>query len=206
MAKIKTLKDINNETLYPQTVAEAVAVEGGFNLEELLANMEKRILDKQYPVGSVYISTTLATPQAVSDAIGGEWEAWGQGRLVAGVGTTTDAAGNAINMSNQEKGGQKTHVHTLPANTGSTSLTVSQMPSHSHTINSSIATQGSSNSSNDKIVSAPSNASWNRNAHAERAVMNEGGNQGHTHPLGGNTGSANVWPPFIATYMYKRTA
>ena len=72
-------------------------------LDSRIDNIENSMLDKIYPVGSVYISTTYSTIEEVTNAIGGEWEKYAQGRTIIGEGT--DESGY-IYQSGQ-KGGNK---------------------------------------------------------------------------------------------------
>lgn len=74
------------------------------------------LLDKIYPVGSIYMSATLSTPSSVANALGGTWVAWGAGRVPVGVDPNDTSFDTA-----EEKGGEKTHI-----------LTVSEIPSHTH--------------------------------------------------------------------------
>ena len=67
------------------------------------------------PIGSIEINTTGINP---SEYIGGEWEAWGSGRVPVGV----DATQEEFNTV-EKTGGEKEHT-----------LTVSEMPSHEHEI------------------------------------------------------------------------
>lgn len=106
MAKAVTLKNKNNEEVYPVTDAS------------LVANITQTILNKTYPVGSIYMSATLSTPAQVASAIGGTWVAWGAGRVPVGV-----DASQAEFDTVEETGGEKTHT-----------LTVDEMPSHKHDI------------------------------------------------------------------------
>ena len=80
------------------------------NLKENMIGTEKA-LDKIYPIGSIYVSTTLNTTDKVKDTIGGEWESYGNGKVLRG---TTDKA--------EYVGGTD----------GNISLTESNLPSHSH--------------------------------------------------------------------------
>lgn len=74
------------------------------------------LLDKIYPVGSIFMSATLSTTSSVATALGGTWVAWGAGRVPVGV-----DAGDGDFDTAEETGGEKTHT-----------LTVSEMPSHHH--------------------------------------------------------------------------
>lgn len=74
------------------------------------------LIDKIYPVGSIYMSATLSTPAAVETALGGTWEAWGAGRVPVGV-DTTQTEFNTVGKT----GGEKTHT-----------LTIDEMPRHQH--------------------------------------------------------------------------
>ena len=104
MAKAVTLKNKNNEEVYPVTEAS------------LVANITQTILNKTYPVGSIYMSATLSTPTQVASVIGGTWVAWGAGRVPVGV----DASQTEFDTV-EETGGEKTHT-----------LTIDEMPSHHH--------------------------------------------------------------------------
>lgn len=53
-------------------------------LEELKTT-QLRVREVLYPVGSIYMSATLTTPQEVAAIFGGTWEAWGSGRVPVGV-------------------------------------------------------------------------------------------------------------------------
>lgn len=76
------------------------------------------LLDKIYPVGSIYMSASLSTPSAVATALGGTWVAWGAGRVPVGV----DADDEDFDTA-EETGGEKTHK-----------LVLAEMPSHSHEV------------------------------------------------------------------------
>ena len=77
---------------------------------------ENSLLNKVYPVGSIYISLNNTNPGTF---IGGTWEAFGAGRTLVSV----DSNDSDFNASNKT-GGSKT-----------VTLTVDQMPSHTHSWN-----------------------------------------------------------------------
>lgn len=70
----------------------------------------KSLLDRTYPVGSIYMSTVSTNPK---DLFGGTWEALG-GRFLIGADGTYKAGAT---------GGEATHT-----------LTIAEMPSHNHTL------------------------------------------------------------------------
>lgn len=63
-----------------------------------------QMIDKIYPVGSIFMSATLSTAAAVGNALGGTWTAWGSGRVPVGVDTsqtefnTTEKTGGNKNL------------------------------------------------------------------------------------------------------------
>ena len=201
------------------------------DLENKLNNMENSMLDKIYPVGSIYMSTTYSTIEEVENAIGGEWEKYAQGRTIIGEGTGTDSNGLVQTFSNGSMDGKYTHK-----------LTIAEMPKHNHSYSYSIADNVTGNTilneSNlpqrtlfqlqAKNNAATSGISWGYvNAdpgswyvssnydfyHA--GVLSSIGGQGHNHSItssnrsssteiSGSDDSFNIQNPYIVTYMYKR--
>lgn len=121
-----------------------------------------------YPVGSIYMSVNNVNP---SEFFGGTWEQI-KDRFLLACGTT---------YSNGVTGGEATHK-----------LTVNEMPSHNHGIDTSInasSWNGSNNSLgrlNGGTVEYKAGAPW---------IYNTGGSQAH-----------NNMPPYLAVYVWKRTA
>lgn len=66
----------------------------------------RSIADMMYPVGSIYMSTTLSTAASVAAIFGGTWEAWGAGRCPVGV-NVDDSDFATV----EKTGGAKTHTH-----------------------------------------------------------------------------------------------
>ncbi|MBP3461520.1 MAG: type II secretion system protein [Bacilli bacterium] len=84
------------------------------DLKEKINNNEvgtENALNKIYPVGSIYVSTSLKTAEEVKNALGGEWESYGDGKVLRG--TTKEA--------NKEGGTE-----------GNISLADVNLPPHSH--------------------------------------------------------------------------
>ena len=63
-----------------------------------------------YPVGSIYVSTEISTPEKVAEKLGGSWEAFGDGRVL-----------RSSTGESEQVGGSSTAV-----------LTTANLPSHSH--------------------------------------------------------------------------
>lgn len=142
----------------------------------------------------------------------GTWVLWGSGRVPVGVNTSDD------DFKTVEKtGGSKTanisHTHTIASHnhggkTGSTALTVNQIPSHTHSLKTIAGTAGG----NNWVLATQGYSSVVTNADNCTAT---GGGQGHTHTISdsgqqttssaGST-SLSLLQPYITCYMWKRTA
>ena len=138
-----------------------------------------------YPIGSIYMSTVSTNPGTLLGF--GTWVAYGQGRMpISADGTYT--AGST--------GGSAT-----------TTLVEANLPSHTHSI-----------STNTTGITISQNAQQYNTGHQ----LAGGGSQtvyptaasitlsdpGHTHTIGstGSGTSFNNLPPYIAVYMWNRTA
>ena len=127
------------------------------------------LLNLIYPVGSIYMSVNSTNPAIL---FGGTWEAIG-GRFLLGADTTYSVGST---------GGEETHT-----------LTINEMPSHSHGIRTNSAdgdmdwvpVDHKGNKRHDEI-----NFNWEG-----EVISTTGGGQPH-----------NNMPPYLAVYMWKRTA
>ena len=104
-------------------------------LEALKTSLTTSILNKAYPVGSIYITTTTESP---SSFLGGTWEKYGEGRVLMGVGTAEDAEGYSKTIAAGEGSGywkirNVQHTHTFN-HTHSDTFSVASGGSHSHTM------------------------------------------------------------------------
>jgi hypothetical protein len=116
-----------------------------------------------FPVGSIYISVVSTDPSSLLGY--GTWVAFATGRTLVGIDT-----GQSEFDSVEETGGAKTHT-----------LTVNEMPSHTHSVAFSSGSTGNFSNGN---------------------VTQSGGNTGAT---GGDQPHNNL-QPYIVVYMWKRTA
>ena len=136
------------------------------------------LLDKIYPVGSIYMSATFSTTTQVHDAIGGTWEAWGAGRVPVGVDT-----GDTDFNTSEKTSGEKRHT-----------LTTSEIPSHNH-----VGIKWGSSSG--KEWSDPGSARQGYPLGVSAGNIASG--SWCTGNAGGG-GSHNNLQPYITCYMYKR--
>ena len=154
----------------------------------LSSSAKTSLLNLVYPVGSIYISVNNVSPQTF---LGGTWAAL-QDRFLVGAGHTYN-----VNAT----GGDTTTSGSSAANTGGHTLTIDEMPSHNH-----INYSGDFPTWHDQTHSNGLN--WNsRNGwHAETLNTkfdSKGGNQAHSHTM---AHTHTITPPYLAVYMWKRTA
>ncbi len=175
-----------------------------------LTNLKKEIINEIYPIGSIYISTTLKTATEVQEKFGGTWTSYGVGKTLLSSTTSEQTGGsNTVTLTTANLPAH-THNYDKPnANTGSHTLTVAEMPAHSHTQNPhshiSSAYFMSYNAWNEITVTGSYIYNWNDTILANKdntsrkghiALMrigstlettatnqNTGGGGGHTHPI-----------------------
>lgn len=138
------------------------------------------IFDAIYPVGSIYTSINSTDP---STLFGGTWERFGKGKVLVGV----DEDDSDFSEANKT-GGEKTHT-----------LTVDEMPSHTHTQNSHTHTIGSHTHS----VPAHSHG-LNSHTHSFSDTSSSAGS--HTHSVSGTAASAGSHTHNANFYRNNREA
>ncbi len=132
-----------------------------------------------YPVGSIYINVSnSANPNTLFGF--GTWAALAPGRMLLGAGTGTDSRGEARSFAGGSSGGEYSHI-----------LTVSELPSHNHSVpqGTTVPTQGGSYNyaSGDDVTTGTMSAP----------------------PPSGDTGGGaahNNLSPYLTVYMWQRTA
>lgn len=136
------------------------------------ANQDRATL----PVGSLYFNAAVNTNPA--SLLGyGVWSAFGQGRVILGVGTGTDVNGVMETFANGDTGGEYEHVQTVP-----------ELAAHTHTVGE----DGNSGS----VLRTPANLQVGTSN-----VPPLG-----TAPTS-STGSSTAMPwmqPYITVYIWKR--
>lgn len=187
------------------------AVEPLYSLPKTLRSMDDatNIINKVYPVGSIYMSVVATDP---STLFGGTWVAWGTGRVPVGI-NPDDTNFATVEKMAGEMVTDISHSHA----TGDYALTEAQMPSHTHAI--------SYNNNNEQFVGGGEATGGAVNANLlggggnftsgkQFSISATGGNQAHNHGNVGapiNSESARITTlsnlqPYIVCYMWKRTA
>lgn len=130
------------------------------------SKVSRAVLSAVYPIGSIYMSVNSTSP---AELFGGAWERIEDTFLLAAG--TNHAAG--------QTGGEETHT-----------LTVNEMPSHTHSAWFYSASGNKSfgyNYGNKGYVS--------QEIETSSGIANNGGGAAH-----------NNMPPYLAVYVWKRTA
>ena len=122
--RLRTTDVVGNTSI---TAFTQDGLERGYNIinavfkdeyEEMLDKVnlyEDSMLDKNYPIGSIYISTSSTNP---STLVGGKWERYAQGRTIIGTGSN-----GTTSYTNGSTGG-----------TENVTLAITNLPSHNHTV------------------------------------------------------------------------
>lgn len=150
----------------------------------LMQVMGRIFADNLYPVGSIYMTTTMTSASQVNAALGGTWVAWGAGRVPVGV-NASETEFNAV----EKTGGSKylqNHNHDLrwASSTGRRVLM-------SHKSGSTSAFDLSWQSITATLVDDNIMTGQPKNPTSNKALT---------------TGTAGNLQPYITCYMYKRTA
>ena len=228
------IKNFINETLTAEIDNIVTQIKKDINNKLLEDNKKK------YYVGKLIFDTKNVNPATYLGF--GTWQLWGQGRVPVGI-NPNDSDFNTV----EKTGGEKTHklslaeipshTHTFKGNatssagahthtyahanatSGSTALTIDQIPSHTHNI-------GRSGVYNNAGYGGFSQSSGTAEKFSTGAI---GGGKGHTHSIGtynsntssngahthtisgtntnsGGSGVHNNLQPYITCYIWKRTA
>ena len=185
--------------------------------------------DMIYPVGSIYMNVSDVNPGSL---FGGTWERI-QGRFLLGA-SSGHAAGSSGGAETVTLTGDQlpAHTHGIPAHTHSVPDHVHTVPAHTHTATTSSAGAHRHKQIREKVAASGTaryavqgtNSSVTANtesagAHthtvtvASKPAFNTtssgscttGSTSGRTESAGG-TGAVNIMPPFLAVYIWKRTA
>ena len=140
-----------------------------------------------YPVGSIYMSVNNTNPATLFGF--GTWERITGGFMYGCV--------DSYGIGN----GTGTSTGASTGNTGSTTLTINQMPAHNHGFGFSTDPNTSGGSSGTGVF-AGSGGNQYFGKYLNLTTGNDGGGQGHTHSLNDHTHTI----PYVAVFIWKRTA
>ncbi len=169
-------------------------------------NLESTMLDKMYPVGSIYISTDITNASDVAKKFGGTWEAYGSGRTLISSGSN-----GVTNYTAGSMGGSST-----------TALAIGNLPNHIHTYTPSGNVASFFGNGGNAVVigsnwsATPANYGFSGSAGGGWWYENNKTTSGITSTFNGNAGTTtscqncsgaafSVQNPYIVVYMYKRT-
>lgn len=138
-------------------------------------NATNALARAQLPVGSLYFNASDSTNPATLLGYG-TWAAFGQGRVILGVGTGTDGSGDTLAVTAGATGGAYNHT-----------LTAAQVPQLTGTVDGATGL-GSGSGKN-----------------LANSGLTAGGSLGVTVNAGGGAKHNNT-QPWIGVYVWKRTA
>lgn len=184
------------------------------------------ILDRIYPIGSIYMSTNNISPEQF---IGGTWQEYAKGKTLIGV----DESDSDFDISNKT-GGEKTHtlsISEIPSHTHLQNPHTHIQEAHSHDFNGTTSSSGTHYHTGNKLT-AGVNSSTGVNdvvrpegySGTNVQVVDNGG--AHTHSFSGSTSETtaingnttatnletggdqahNNLQPYITCYMWERIA
>ena len=198
-------------------------------VQENALTLSQQQLNLIYPIGSIYMNVNSTNPGTL---FGGTWQRI-QDRFLLASGSTYangTTGGNATHIhTNPNTGAYSGNTGnysgtsgTWSGNTGSTTLTANQIPSHTHSY-----TKADFNAQGRgwKLGDGGTVQVYTTGVGASTTGAT-GGGQGHTHSIPshthsipshshtipshthsvGNTGSSSNIPPYLAVYVWKRTA
>ena len=176
--KLKTLIGVSTPAITTATdsggeVTPSLAT--GITAVEVWDLVKSAALNSIYPVGAIYTAITSGSPETV---FGGTWVSFGQGRVMVGhddaASPDTDFVASSTDGSSVLVGGAKTHT-----------LSIAEMPSHTHTING---------------IENPSGSGANGSSDGASSFTNS-----LTTNATGGGGAHNNLQPYVVVYMWKRT-
>ena len=134
--KIEYTDNFNLGVDNTQAAIDGTCTKFSSQLTNLKNEVKTETINEMYPVGSIYITTSISTASELEKTLGvGTWESYASGKTLVGVGTGTDSNSVSKTFKVNETGGEYTH-----------NLTTSEIPSHSHSIPSLSGTASSTGS------------------------------------------------------------
>ena len=194
-----------------------------------LTTLQTTIINKIYPIGSIYISYNSTNP---SSLFGGTWENYGNGRVLRGINSgTAGQTGGADTVTLKEANlpahtHDISHTHTTPQTGASHSLTAASAGAHTHGLSSGVHVLafGAKGNGTYGWTKVSGSGAFNEYGKMVANILSAGA---HTHSVtgsvtvpamttnsiststSGSTGSGTAFStldPYITVYMWRRTA
>ena len=155
------------------------------------ATSSTNIADQVYPIGSIFTTVTAyANSAAVVTAIGGTtWVAFAAGKMLIGL-----DSGDTDFDTVEQTGGAKTHT-----------LTEAEIPAHGHPVDIAHGEFTSTATTGHFTIDDPTGEVLHA---ANSGTPSSASADGSGNPIGGTGGDTahSIMNPYIAVYMWKRTA
>ena len=210
-----------------QAAIDGTCTKFSSQLANLKSEVKKETIDELYPVGSIYMSTTISTASNVATTLGvGIWERYAQGRTLIGEGSTTDTNKINLNYKIGNSGGSSissiSHTHTVSSHSHTYSwsgshqheLPIFRNPGklyfpwnvYGHIINTSFLSDGA-------VVDYSSGTFQSNSSPIQTTVRYNSGSStinvsGSTSSNGAQTisynGNISIVQPYVVVYMYRR--
>ena len=106
------------------------------DIQKMINDAVLSVKKAENTVGHIRMDTTNTNPATYLGF--GTWVLWGAGRVPVGV-KTSDSSFNTVEKTGGSKTANISHTHTIAShnhggNTGSTALTINQIPAHTHDV------------------------------------------------------------------------
>ena len=179
---INSKADIASETLTGTPIAPTASVSTDTTQIATTAFVKNVLETYIYPVGSIYFNMAVSTNPGTLLGFG-TWVSYAEGRVLVGFQSsgTFDALDESLGAETADA-----------ATTGSHTLSIAEMPSHTHT---------TVNSNSDSGAGKPATGSDSAEGAAHTSAATGGGG-GHTH----TTPAVSTLQPSKTLYIWKRTA
>lgn len=143
--------------------------------------------DQIYPVGAIYLSYTSTSPASF---FGGTWtQITGDYYLMLSNGTGT--------------GGSNSTSYTPSGSVGGHTLTINEIPVHSHLVTNKTTSYGQGSQSSWRCLSwTGTNADWTQDVWSG----NQGSGWSHDHGFTGTAATITINPKYYKVYAWRRTA
>jgi len=184
---VDTKADIASETFTGTPLAPTAATSTDSTQIATTAFVKNVLETYIYPVGSIYMNMAVATNPGTLLGFG-TWVAYATGQALVGY-----EASGTFDALDESLGAE-----TFSGTSGSTTLSTSQIPSHSHKVAGDEHSGSYDYGDNFEVNNLTTSSSAKSNQADTSSV---GGGSGHTHTIAGST-----LQPSVTVHMWKRTA